>query len=385
MPLHIRHYSHDLFARCAEEPTQRVGALSAVPALLHELGARSREVLARAHLPTDALRDPDARIPYAAMGRLFARAAAATAQPAFGLLAGRAWHLADLGLIGTVVRNCRTVGEALEALTVYQHLNSAGGVTVFTRDGATADLGHAIYAPNVEGVDQIYDAVLAVGCNFMRELAGSRWRPGEVFLPHRVPDDRAIYRSVFGVVPHFDAASCALRFPAHWLERPVEGVDAVRKREALAAIHRLGPPDFVEVARRALRRLLLSGSSSGNALAAMLSMHRRTLNRRLTDEGTTFRALIDDVRLEVARQLLAYSELPLDDVAAALGYAGMGPFTHSFRRWTGMAPGRWRRQHEAQAAAALSLEARRPNDAGAPLAHRRGTPARTARSGERDA
>jgi AraC-like DNA-binding protein len=277
------------------------------------------------------------------------------------------------------------VGEALEALTVYQQLNSSGGITVFTRNGFTADLGHAVYAPDVEGVDHIYDAVLVVGCNYMRELTGSAWRPSEVFLPHRVPVDPSVYRVTFGVVPHFDAAFCALRFPAHWVERRVAGADPVRKREALAAIHRLGRPGLVELVRRALLRLLLSGSSSGDELAAMLSMHRRTLNRRLADEGTSYRAVLDDVRLQVARQLLAYSELPLDDVAAALGYAGIGPFTHSFRRWTGMSPGRWRHAHAAQAGAALPSQARRPNDARLRQGRRRGAPTRNARTGEGDA
>jgi AraC-like DNA-binding protein len=72
-------------------------------------------------------------------------------------------------------------------------------------------------------------------------------------------------------------------------------------------------------------------------------MHRRTLNRRLKAAGTTFQQVLDTVRFEVARQLLADSELTLDDVAAAIGYAGVTPFMHTFRRWAGTTPDRWRR------------------------------------------
>jgi AraC-like DNA-binding protein len=368
-----------LFAQRAEEPLQRVGALAGVPALLRELGAARAVVLARARLAAGALKDPESRIPYAAMGRLFARGAEATGHAEFGLLAGRLWHLSDIGLAGEVIANSRTVGEALEALTVYQQLNSSGGLTLLMRRGAVVDLGHAVYAPNVEGVDHIYDATLAAGTNYMRELLGSEWSATEVFLPHRAPEDVGPYRNVFRVLPRFDAEFCAMRFSAHLLDRPVARADPVRRREALAAIHRLRPPDFIDVVTRALRRLLLSGSSSGDDLAAMLSMHRRTLNRRLTEEGTTFRAVLDAVRFEVARQLLTYSDLPLDDVAAALGYAGMGPFTHSFHRWTGQAPGAWRREDEVQRMAA------RAAPAGARAVPRRGTRADRTRQNKRDA
>jgi AraC-like DNA-binding protein len=79
----------------------------------------------------------------------------------------------------------------------------------------------------------------------------------------------------------------------------------------------------------------------------MLAMHRRTLNRRLKAEGTTFQQVLDNVRFTVARQLLSGSDVPLDDVAATLGYAGVNPFMRTFRRWTGTTPGRWR--HEAAA------------------------------------
>jgi AraC-like DNA-binding protein len=94
---------------------------------------------------------------------------------------------------------------------------------------------------------------------------------------------------------------------------------------------------------RSIRLLMLSGHVSGEDTATMLSMHRRTLNRRLKARGTTFQAELDRVRFEVARQLLEGTRLPLDDVAASLAYASVSPFMRSFRRWTGTTPGHWRR------------------------------------------
>jgi len=76
----------------------------------------------------------------------------------------------------------------------------------------------------------------------------------------------------------------------------------------------------------------------------MLSMHRRTLNRRLHAEGTTFQRVLDEIRYAVARQLLSDTGAALDDIAASLGYSGVCPFMRSFRRWSGTTPGRWRRE-----------------------------------------
>ena len=79
-------------------------------------------------------------------------------------------------------------------------------------------------------------------------------------------------------------------------------------------------------------------------LAQTLSLHRRTLSRRLRAQGTTFQAVLDEVRLEAARQLLQGTRTPIEEIAAALCYADVSAFTRAFRRWTGAAPGEWRRR-----------------------------------------
>jgi AraC-like DNA-binding protein len=100
---------------------------------------------------------------------------------------------------------------------------------------------------------------------------------------------------------------------------------------------------------RGLRRLMLENRHSGDDLAQLLAMHRRTLNRRLKAEGITFQRVLDEVRFEIARDLLANSNVHLDDVAATLGYAAVTPFMRTFRRWSGTTPGQWRRSVLAEA------------------------------------
>lgn len=323
--------------------TQRVGAFAAVPQLIRRLDGDPAPVLAGAGIDPGALSHPDNRVPYAALVEVLCLAAENTRCPHFGLLAGRMFRLSQLGMLGDLMRHSATVGRALDALTVFQHLNSEGGLAFLLKRGDFVDLGYAMYHPSMPGAGQMYDAALATAMNFMMELCGPTWKPYEVFLAHAKPHDVAQYRAFFKVAPRFDAEFCALRFHAKDLALPVDGADPIAYRRAERLARRAGPPDFIQQVYRGLRRLMLENRHSGDDLAQLLAIHRRTLNRRLKAEGTTFQRVLDDVRFAVARDLLANSNIHLDDIAATLGYAAVTPFMRTFRRWSDTTPGQWRR------------------------------------------
>ena len=336
---------------------QRVGAFSALPRLIEQFGIEPAEVLRSAGLDAGALADPEHRIPYSAFVGAVGCAAERTACPHFGLLAGRMSGLGELGIVGQLVRHSPTVGRALEALTVHQQLNSEGGLAFLLKRGDFVDLGYAIYHPGTFGTAQMYDAAIATGMNIMTELCGPAWKPYEVLLARARPRDIAQYRAFFKVVPQFDAEYSALRFPARDLALAIVDADPELGRRADLRARNGGSPDLLQQVYRALRRLMLENRHSGDDLAQMLAMHRRTLNRRLKDEGTTFQRVLDDVRFGIARDLLENTQVPLDDVAATIGYSAVTPFMRTFRRWSGTTPGQWRRSRSA------------PSDAARPSVH----------------
>ena len=321
--------------------TQRVGAFARLPDLIRQLDADPDELLRGAGIAAETLQSPEGKVSFAALMRLLQEAASATRCEHLGLLTGRMWYLADLGVLGEAVRHSPTVDRALHMLIVHQHLNSGGGLAFLLRRGSAVDLGYAIYHPGVDG-GQMYDATLAAGLNFMRELCGSAWTPSEVFLPHARPADVSHYRSFFKVLPHFNAEYCALRFPIEHLRQSVAG-DPDRLRAAVQRLSTHDPADLRQQVYRAVRLMLLEDRHAGDDVARLLSMHRRTLNRRLQALNTSFQEILDDVRFQVARELLA-SDTSLDDIAASLGYAAVTPFMRTFRRWSGTTPGQWRSQ-----------------------------------------
>jgi AraC-like DNA-binding protein len=323
--------------------TQRVGILTGLPQLIEQLGGDPMAVVRGTGLDPAVLSDANNRIPYAACVDLLGRAAAATSCAHLGLLLGRISHLQELGILGDLVRHSATVERALEALVVHHHLNSGGGLVFMLKRGNFVDLGYAIYHPAAAGgATQMYDVAMSTAMNVMVELCGRTWKPYEVFLPHARLRDSAQYRAFFKVTPRFNSEFCALRFPAKDLALPVEGTDPAAYRRAEQRVRSAGAPDLMQQVYRGLRRLMLDNRHSGDELAQLLSMHRRTLNRRLKARGTTFQRVLDDVRFEVACDLLANSSAHLDDIAATLGYAAVTPFMRTFRRWSGTTPGHWR-------------------------------------------
>lgn len=315
-----------------------------IPALLRELGVDPTPVLTKVELPAAALDHMDNRIAFAAADALLGECVARTGCPHFGLLVGRRWGLVQFGALGELMRNSRTVGDALRSMAVYQRLNSDAGAVFLLEQEGTVSMGYTVYRKDVRHPEQIYDGALAITFNLLRELCGPRFAASEVTFSRGEPLDPAPYRQHFRAPLRFDREHSAVRFPAHWQEQPISGADAARRRTLTATLATVDSGGHLILQlHRALRLLLLEGKSSGDELAQTLSLHRRTLSRRLRAQGTTFQSVLDEVRLEAARQLLKRTRTPIEEIAAALCYADVSAFTRAFRRWTGTTPAQWRK------------------------------------------
>jgi AraC-like DNA-binding protein len=102
---------------------------------------------------------------------------------------------------------------------------------------------------------------------------------------------------------------------------------------------------LTEDLRRVLRTKLLTEPCSAATIARLFSMHRRTLHRHLRLEGLAFRQVADDIRFEIARELVGNTDMALGQIAAVLRYSELSAFTRAFRRWSGQTPSVWRSTH----------------------------------------
>jgi AraC-like DNA-binding protein len=322
-----------------------VSGPAAIPAVLRRLGHDPATILVEAGLDPTLFDDTDNLIPLSGLGHLLTLCVARTGCEEFGLLVGQQGGLHSLGLVGLLARYAPDVSTALRRLGEYMYLHHGGTLTTVKAEGDTATLSYAIHQPNVESTDQIGDGSTAILFNIVRELCGPDWRPIEVHFARGKPGNLDPYQALFGAPLRFGTGENAIVFSSVWLARRLPELDAELQRllkkkvEEIEARHSDSFPDQV---RRVLRAALLTQRSSADEVAALFSMHSRTLNRRLHEFNTTFRALLDEGRYEIARQMLENTSLDVTDVASSLGYADASAFTRAFRRWSGNTPGAWR-------------------------------------------
>jgi AraC-like DNA-binding protein len=313
-----------------------------IPALLRERGVDPQRLLERVGLAPDALDSPHGRVPFRPAARLLIEAAHAARCPHFGLLVGERYTFDAVGLPGELALSAATVGEALEIFSVYQRLNSQGGSVYFKRYKASAEIGYAIFHPQMDALAPVYDLAIASQVAGLRELCGATWDPESVLLPRTCPADERPYREYFRCPVVFDADHAAVRFGGAALEQRLPTADPTRKAALERAIAGLPRDELTVQLYRALRLVLLDGGTRAGPLAEQFAMHRRTLQRHLKERGITFRAVLDEVRYDAARQLLSETTLPAGEIAQAVGYAEPSSFTHAFKRWSGRTPAQWR-------------------------------------------
>lgn len=337
-------------SRAAAGSLVHVGGALEIPAVLLSLGADPAEVFAAARVDLGLFDDPDRLISFAARGRLVNRCVAATGCRHFGLLVGQRDGLHHLGLLGLLVKYSPDVGTALRSLARFFHLRARGAVVTLGRDGSSAALGVEIYERHSEGTDQIVDGSLAFQFNILRELCGTGWAPSEVRFAHAAPGDSAPFRRFFRCPLSFDAGQNALLFDAAWLDHRLP-TDDPKLRELLQqridALEAEHGDDLPAQVRSVLRTALLTRHAQADEVAALFSIHSRTLARRLDEHGTHFQQLVDEVRFEIARQMLEQSAKDVRAIAEMLGYADASALTRAFRRWSGTTPAMWRARHAA--------------------------------------
>ncbi|KPJ90003.1 MAG: hypothetical protein AMJ53_15125 [Gammaproteobacteria bacterium SG8_11] len=337
--------THSRENRRPEEGIVRIGTVAAIPKILNQLGYDPIPLLAEVGLEPSLFDDPDNVIPYALRSRLIQLCVNKTQCQHFGFLIGQHAGLSSFGLVGFLVQQAPNVATALQSMVRYAHLHVRGGVVYMEEADDTVLLGYSIYQPNVQAREHIEDGALAIAFNIMHGLCGPQWRALEVHFAHRRPADIRPFQQFFKAPLIFDAERNGVLFSSKWLPQSVPGAEPELRRLLQKYVDDLEihySDDFVEQVRRVLHSALLTQQATADRIAALFSIHPRTLNRRLKACGTNFHELTDQGRFEIARQWLESSAMELSQIAAALGYADASAFTRAFRRWSGTTPSLWR-------------------------------------------
>ncbi|MDQ6523475.1 AraC family transcriptional regulator [Nocardioides sp. LHD-245] len=319
--------------------------------LVAELGADLRPLLDLAHLPASAVGDHDSFVSYRSVVTVLEAAASATGSDDFGRRLATRQGLEILGPLGVAARTAGTAGAALQSIEQYMAVYSpAIAITVTAPPRARlAELEWRIVVRRPPPHRQAAELALGVAVRVFQLLAGPDFRPRSVQLRHQPLGDPAAYRTYFGAPVEFAADTYGFRFPAEILARPLADDGDVHDvvEQYLSRIAVPTASATADTVAELIRHMLPTGGLDLDLVAGQLALHRRTLQRQLAEQGTSFAALVDQVRRDEAERYLRETDMPLGQLAGVLGLSEHSALSRASRRWFGAPPKQVRRDARA--------------------------------------
>ena len=305
----------------------------------------------QAGLDADTVAGGDGHLTSAQLDALLGTAFTQAGDPLFGLRVGRANHYRDLGPLGALMAASETLEQALLVLLRYRELMLPYLALALHRGEHQCTLtvsgGEALAVTHTRAHN---DLLLATLVALGHSLLGGRMPIQRVAFRHPRPSDGELheYRSFFRCALDFNQPANAVVFSPALLGHNLPAADPARRRDLertaddqLRALRRVG-----EVTGRVIEQLhagLGQRPLTVHRVADRLDMTARTLQRRLRDEGVQFARLRDQVRMEYACRRLRHGDCDMLELARRLGFSDIANFYHAFRRWTGCAPGAYRK------------------------------------------
>ncbi len=327
----------------------RSGGVAGIVELVRQLGANPFELIEQAGLGHAQLRNPDTYIPYPRLAELLELAAHSCQSPLFGLLLAERQASDVLGELITAVAGSGSVGEAISTAAKYLYLHASDVLLEQEARGDEVRLSISFGFSGHLGTDQLM--MLSTG-----HLA--------TFIADLLREDR------FGLTLHFRQAAPTLLQPEQrtkfrrlrfgqdfdgitlrkqQLGYPIVRDEALLRKHFQQYLQQLQsryPDSLEDQIKEVIRQLLPTGECRIEQVAATLDIHTRTLQSRLRERGSSYRDILKDTRLELARYQLSREAVSITDLALRLGYADVAIFSRHFKGWTGLSPRQWRKIHK---------------------------------------
>ena len=316
--------------------------------ILEQRGHDAGAVFRGAGLDPARLTDPRARYPIERVARAWEAAARLLADPCFGLDAVDAWRASDYHAMGYAMLASRSLRRALERLVRYfRIINDAAGFELLE---TTQRLTVAYVAPGSGfGLAPLQEqARWASILGICRAIHDGPLNPVEVTMRQPAPPCPERVDACFGCPVRFGAPRGSIAFDRQTADRPLVAANrelaAANDRIAAEYLARLQRGDVGSRVKEAVLDHLPSGAPSDEDVARALHLSTRTLQRKLRDEGTTYSAVLEAVRRELAAAYLRDQDLTLTEISYLLGFGDTSSFSRAFKRWTGQSPSARRQQ-----------------------------------------
>ncbi len=314
----------------------------AIARALRTYAVDDRRLFADAGIDHALVNNPAQRIPVADMTRLWNLAVAESGDPAFGLTVAQHVNLTTFHALGVAAMASANVEEAGDLICRFAGMISDGIAMQFHHQDNEIGLMLGMRPGFPRFADACVEAVLASVYLIARQLVPDTG-VARITLQHHCPSDPASYQNFFACPVTFSAACDGIYSTTGSLasaQLPSSSPQIARANAALCE-------DYISARQgqtsARVRDLIVRKIQQGTLpalpdIASDLAMSERKLQRLLRDEGIQYRDLLDDVRAQLAKQLLSNDSLSVGRVAEQLGFDSMSSFSRACRRWHGVTP-----------------------------------------------
>lgn len=312
--------------------------------------ALTRTIRALGH-DLSLLTEQDAPLEELEFYKLCERAVELTRDPTFALQFGSSLHLGSHGLLGNALMSCRTLRQAAEFLVQHNPIKTAQGSVrfAFDRENVVLSMTSGIELPGAPNF--MIEAFFAAAITGIGDLVGTELAGCRIEFAFEPTMDEKTYARFLGVPVAFGKEANRLIGPREAVDVPLVGAGNVVADMYVRQCGRLlREQGMATNLASEIRRILLDGRgkvASEYEVSCKLNMSGRTLRRRLYDEGTSFREILDEVRNDMARAYLRETGLSIAEVGTFLGFEDAANFRRAFRRWNGCSPQAFRSKQEA--------------------------------------
>lgn len=322
--------------------------LRAVVAFARDRGVDPMPFGEDAGLELSVLTDSDRRITREQWSSVWHDIAGALGDPSLALHVATWLPFGTFDVMDYLAVTADTVGGALDRVAAYFRLIHDRTEVEIVPVGDERIVRHRLLDDTCDA--SRFSSEFAFACYVVRfrRATETAWTPRAVRFSHSGPDDTSDYEALFDCPVRFDEPDNELVLDEALLSTPLLRADPllneVLQRHAEQLLEQL--PDssrLSDVVRRQVHEAMGAGDPSIENVARRLGMSTRTLQRRLRDEALTYNELVDEMRRDMATDLLRDASMAISEVAFLLGFSDPSAFHRAFRRWTGTTPGEFRR------------------------------------------
>lgn len=303
----------------------RAACLTNYSEVARACGLDPARMLLDAGLRPSVEQEPDLMIPVERVGQLLQASATQSGNESFGLCMAESRMLSNLGAVGMLIRDQKTLRDSLDVLMRYQVLLN-GSLSLMIEAHADVVVLREEVKPGKpqQPTRQRIELALGVMLRLMRQFLGAGWQPRGVCFRHAAPVDATVHHRLFGYAVEFNAEFNCIVCAKTDLDARNPSADPAMVRYAQQLLDAAAKPlesTMLEDVRRTTLLLLPSGRCSVEQVAEHLGVACRTVQRGLAKQGQSFSSMVNEIRQELATRYVLESDRPLTEVAMLLGFS----------------------------------------------------------------